>query len=600
MFFGLRPPAAPPAAEPEIDVLVVGAGPAGLTAALTLASYGLRVHALTQFPWLANSPRAHITNQRTMEVLRDLGVDDEVMTYGSPWDQMGDTLFTTSLAGPEIARIRAWGSGDDEHGRYVRSSPSEMVDVPQPYLESVLVRNAGERGARVRFNTEYLGHTQHSGGVDVRVRETLSGTESVVRAKYLVGADGARSAVARDINLEFEGDMGRGSTVYVRFEADLTHLVAHRPSILYWIVSDGGAYGEIGLGLLRAVRQWGEWIAGWGFDPADGEADLSTETVTRRIREFIGDPDIDVEVLGTSVWQVNEAYATTFGKGRVFCAGDAVHRHPPSGGLGSNTSVQDSANLAWKLAYVLKGWAGPELLETYEAERVPVGRHVVGRANQSRRDYVELHAALGQVPGSAKDSVLRRVSDPSDEGVRARDALGQALAVKQYEFNALGVEHNQRYSSAAVISDGNDDEQWSEDPELYATPTTRPGAKLPHTWLVGPDGRRVSTLDVVGAGCFTLVTGCSGTDWPEVVGELDLPYLRCVVVDGPEVADLYRSWQEARQIDEAGALLVRPDGYIAWRHAVSPDDRDAARHALTAALEHVLSLSIRTSEGVAP
>ncbi|MES2172281.1 MAG: FAD-dependent monooxygenase, partial [Actinomycetota bacterium] len=388
-------------ADFDTDVFIVGTGPTGATAALALATYGIRVQLITRYRWLSNTPRAHITNQRTMEVLRDLGIDGEIARYGSRWDLMGDTLFTTSLAGPEVARIRTWGTGDDRHGDYVKGSPVGMLDVPQPYLESVILKNAAERGANVVFNTEYLSHVQDADGVTVTLRDRLTDREYSVRARYLIGADGARSLVAEQLGLPIEGQMARATTAYVQFTADLTRFVEHRPSILYWITSPIAGYGEIGMGLLRAVRPWTNWIAGWGYDPELGEPDFSPESLRARISTLIGESGIEIELGQTSTWQVNQAYATRLSAGRVFCAGDAVHRHPPSGGLGSNTSVQDAYNLAWKLALVIRGDAAPSLLDTFTDERAPVAKQIVDRANLSRVEFGPFNAAIAT--GDAPD-----------------------------------------------------------------------------------------------------------------------------------------------------------------------------------------------------
>ena len=175
-------------------------------------------------------------------------------------------------------------------------------------------------------------------------------------------------------SLPFEGELARAGTAYIMFNADLSRYVAHRPSILHWIFNSKAGFGEIGMGLLRAIRPWNEWIAGWGFDMAQGEPDLSDDVVLDQIRTLVGDPDLQVELVRTSLWYVNQQHATNYQVGRVFCGGDAVHRHPPSSGLGSNTSMQDAFNLAWKVAFVVKGHAGPGLLDSYTAERAPVGR----------------------------------------------------------------------------------------------------------------------------------------------------------------------------------------------------------------------------------
>jgi 2,4-dichlorophenol 6-monooxygenase len=275
----------------------------------------------------------------------------------------------------------------------------------------------------------------------------------------------------------------------------------------------------------------------------------------------------------------------------VFCAGDAVHRHPPSSGLGSNTCLQDAFNLAWKLAYVARGWAGPALLDSYSLERAPVGRQVVMRANQSRLDYAPLNRAFRDLgsPDPVRDG-LRRLADPGPDGVARRAALAEALQLKNTEFNALGTETNQRCVSGAVIPDPEaGEEAWARDPGLHAQATTRPGAKIPHVWLVGADGRRISTLDVVGKGLFTLVTGLSGTAWVEAADALGEPCLRTATIGAPGTLDAYCTWHRIREIDEDGALLVRPDGVVAWRHRRGAADASQAATLLRDALAGVLA-----------
>jgi 2,4-dichlorophenol 6-monooxygenase len=261
--------------------------------------------------------------------------------------------------------------------------------------------------------------------------------------------------------------------------------------------------------------------------------------------------------------------------------------------LGNNTCVQDGHNLGWKLAYAVKGWAGAKLLESYSLERAPVGKQVVQRANQSRLEYAPLNACF-RVQGAENPVAagIARFRDPGPAGVAARKAAQAALDLKQTEFNAQGVEMNQRYESSAVIPDiGGEPEKWLRDRDLYHQPTTRPGAKIPHVWLVGRDGTRMSTLDVTGKGLFTVVTGLAGTAWQEAVRGLNLPFLRIVVTGSPKAQDLYCEWQRVREIDEAGALLVRPDGVVAWRERTAAKSADDATEKLGAALRAVLDLS---------
>lgn len=578
--------------QEETDVLVIGAGPMGATTALALARMGVKVQMVNRFNWTATTPRAHITNQRAVEVMRDLGVQEEAQRKATPWEWMGDTLFTTSLAGPEIARLRTWGTGDKRLGDYLQGSPCPMMDIPQDKLEPILVQHAAAQGAVLSFNTQYLSHTQDADGVTATLRDVNTGREHQVRAKYLVGADGARSKVLDDAGLPVEGQLARAATAYVLFKADLTRYVSHRPSILYWIVTSNAAFGEIGLGLLRAIDPWKRWIAGWGFDMSRGEPDFSHEQVRHKIRLLVGDPQLEIEVESTSVWYVNQAHAPEYAKGRVFCGGDAVHRHPPSSGLGSNTCMQDAFNLAWKLAYVIKGYAGPALLSSYSLERSPVGAQVVKRANQSRVDYGPLNACFRDK--QAADPVaagLAQLADPGAEGVARREALAQALQLKNHEFNAQGVEMNQRCVSAAVIPDTSvGEEVWQRDPELYLQATTRPGAKIPHAWLIDAQGHRISTLDRVGKGRTTLVTGIAGQAWVEAVKQLNMPYLDALVIGATGAQDVYSDWRAVREIDEAGALLVRPDGVVAWRSMRGVKDVDTARKQLAEVIGSVMAL----------
>ena len=576
----------------DTDVLVVGAGPMGATTALALARHGVRVTMVNRYNWTADTPRAHITNQRAVEVLRDLGVEQDAMREATPWEWMGDTLFTTSLAGPEIVRLRTWGTGDKRFGDYLQGSPCQFMDLPQNRMEPILVRHAAANGARLLFNTEYLGHQQDANGVTVTLRDRTSDRQFEMRARYLVGADGGKSKVMDDAGLALEGHYARAATAYVLFRADLTRYVAHRPSILYWIVTSNAAFGEIGMGLLRAIQPWKQWIAGWGLDMNKGEPDFSYQEVLSKVRLLVGDPELEIEIDDTSVWYVHQAIAPVYSKGRVFCGGDAVHRHPPSSGLGSNTCLQDAFNLAWKLAYVVKGHAGAKLLESYSLERAPVGAQVVARANQSRLDYAPLNRCFRDP--EADDPVasgLAKLRDPGAEGIARRAQLAAALELKNTEFNAQGVEMNQRCESDAVIPDPDAGEEvFARDRQLYLQATTRPGAKIPHAWLVGADGRRVSTLDLVGKGRFTVVTGIAGQAWKQAVQDLALPYLDALVVGTGQAQDVYFNWASIREIDEAGALLVRPDGVVAWRNTRGVADANAARRELGAALSRVLAI----------
>ncbi|WP_431874830.1 FAD-dependent oxidoreductase [Amycolatopsis sacchari] len=567
----------------DTDVLVVGSGPAGGSAALLLATYGVRTLLVSKYGWVANTPRAHITNQRTLEVLRDLGVEQEALAAGTPQELMGDTVLCTALAGEEIGRIRTWGTGPASLSEYATASPCGMIDLPQTYLEPILVSNAAARGAKVRFDTEFLSLEQDSEGVTARLFDRVRGDEYTVRARYLIGADGGRSLVAEQAGLPFAGQSGKAGSMNIVFKADLSQYVAHRPSVLYWVMRPGAHLGGIGMGLVRMVRPWHEWLLTWGYDISQPPPEVDDAEATRIVHDLIGDPSIPVEITSTSLWTVNHSYATEYSAGRVFCAGDAVHRHPPSNGLGSNTSVQDAYNLAWKLAMVLRGEAGPGLLDTYSAERAPVGKQVVDRANLSRDQFGPIFEALGIAGGTDDEGIVAGLAAcRAPEGVKRRQALDEAIQLKNYEFNAHGVELNQRYASAAVLDDGGPAEEWARAPELYHQPSTRPGAKLPHAWLVNERGERVSTLDLVGGGRFTLVTGLAGGAWEPAARDAGVGFVR---IGAEEARDAYGEWGRVSGMAEEECLLVRPDGYIAWR---GPKLADGHTEELRRALSLVL------------
>ncbi|MEV7325686.1 FAD-dependent monooxygenase [Streptomyces sp. NPDC093970] len=573
------------------DVVVVGSGPAGASATLLLASLGVDTIMITKYRWTANTPRAHITNQRSMEVFRDLGIEDQVLADATDHSLVGDTVFCTSITGEEIGRIRTWGTRPDREADYRLASPCLTVDIPQTYLEPILVRNAAQRGAQTRFSSEYLSHTQDADGVTVRVLDRLTGHEYSIRAKYLIGADGARSKVAADIGLPFEGAMDIAGSMNITFKADISRYVAHRPSVLYWVVQPGSNVGGIGAGLVRMVRPWNEWLIVWGYDISGEPPVVDEAAAVQIVRNLLGAPDLEVEITGTSLWGNNEMYATRLQQGRVFCAGDAVHRHPPSNGLGSNTSVQDAYNLAWKIAAVLKGHAAPALLETYTAERAPVAERIVKRANRSSREFVDIFEALG-VLGAPDEAAMtaaieeRKANTPA--GAAKRAALVRAMELKNYEFNAHGVELGQHYTSTAVVPAGGERPAPARDADLYYEMSTVPGAHLPHAW-VGDSAHRHALMDLAPYGRWTLLTGIAGEAWEraaEKVGaELGVPLAAVVIGPGREVTDLYYDWAKLREIDESGVLLVRPDKHIAWRAMELPENPDEQ---LRAALLSVL------------
>ncbi len=576
----------------ETDVLVVGSGPAGLTTAVGLASHGVDHIVITKYQWTANTPRAHITNQASMEIFRDFGVEKDVLEKATPHELMGDTVFCTSLTGEEIGRIRTWGVHPQREADYTMASPTQNCDIPQDLLEPILLSRAAKLGSKVRFNTEFISFVQDENGVTTTVQDRVSGTQYTIRSKYLVGADGGRSKVAELAGLAMEGQMDIAGSMNIVFKADLSQYVAHRPSVLYWVLQPGSTIGGIGLGLVRMVRTWDEWLIVWGYDINQPAPEVTDEMAISLVRNLVGAPELEVEITSTSVWGNNKMYATEMNNGRVYCMGDATHRHPPSNGLGSNTSVQDAFNLAWKLAYVLQGKAGQGLLDSYNQERSPIAKQIVLRANKSIEEFGGILQALGILDTNDPKVMQTRIDarrDNTPEGAKRRAELKTALELKDYEFNAHGVELGQRYSSKAIIKDGTPEPALTRDPELYYHPTTWPGARLPHAWL-GRDGFKVSTKDLAGHGKFALLTGISGEKWAaaarEVAAELGIEISAHVIGPGREYTDIYEDWTRLREVGEDGCVLVRPDQFVAWRStslAANP------KNDLLAALKSLLS-----------
>ncbi len=588
---GIAVTALPTGAIVETEVLVVGSGPSGSGMALALSTYGIPNIMVTKYRWTANTPRAHITNQRAMEFFRDMGIEDEVNALATPHELIGDTVFCSAIDGEEFGRILTWGTSPVRHADYEAASPTLNCDMPQNLLEPILVRNATMRGTQSRFSTEYLSHVQDADGVTTTVLDRLTGQTYEIRSKYLIGADGARSKVAADIELPFEGRMDIAGSMNITFNADLEALVGHRPSVLYWVVQPGANVGGIGAGLVRMVRPWNEWLIVWGYDISQPPPSIDDESAREVVFQLLGTRDIEVEITGTSLWGNNEMFATHLQNGRVFCVGDAIHRHPPSNGLGSNTSVQDSYNLAWKMAAVLRGQAGEALLDSYSEERAPVARQIVTRANKSSREFGGFFEALGVTAAETTEQMVAAIEErklDTPAGRERREALRQAMAVKNYEFNAHGVELGQFYTSNAVISESGGKPASLRDPELYYQPSTVPGSPLPHAWL-GDGEHKHSTLDLAPSTGFTVFTGISGQAWADVATmvaeDLGIELRSVVVGPGREVEDLYFDWAGLREVDEDGVLLVRPDKIIAWRSQGMVEDPAAAlRDALSAVL----------------
>jgi len=535
----------------ETPVLIVGGGPAGLTTATALAQYGVEHVLVNKYEGTAHTPRAHIVNQRTVEIMRHLGCEDNLLAVATPQEMMRHNLWVENLMGREVARLDAWGTGADRFADYTSSSPSPMANCAQTVFEPMLLQVAKRSGSDVWFGHEFLGFERQGDGFVSTVRQRSTGDEMVIRSRHLVGADGARSKVLDLAGLTVEGRAAISHAVNIWFRADLSKYLADRPGVLTWFVwSENTA--RLQLLTLICHKPFTEFVLVARYDP--NVDDLSTWDLGRvrlYVETAVGAAVPDLELLGIAGWQVNGLVAPRYSTNGVHCMGDAVHRHPPTNGLGLNMSVADAYNLAWKLALVEKGLAGDGLLDTYSSERQPAGAAGVARALQSAKEAARF--------GSDDLNV---------------DPYGESLRIANYQFNAHGVELGYCYDVGALVHDGSTYSENPRDPVLYHHPTTRPGARVAHARL-GRGGAPLSTIDLVDGLSFSLFTGRDGAAWAAAAGavsrEIGVPVaVHCI--GGDDIHDPYGDWQRVCEISDAGCVLVRPDRHVGWRSLGSHDD----------------------------
>ncbi|KAH8799728.1 FAD binding domain-containing protein [Xylogone sp. PMI_703] len=590
-------PSSDSSADIFTDYLIVGTGPAGASLACFLAQHGLTGLIVSQDPSNADTPRAHITNMAALDCLRDIGVDKECYKVGTQGDSMVHTRWSNSMAGEEYARIYSWGNDPKRKGDYELASPSQPLDLPQTLLEPILIRHATLNGFRCRWDTKFVSFVQEPDGssVTTTLHDSVTSQNYRVRSKYLFGADGARSLIMKQLEIPMIQRPGQGFAVNILMEADMAHLMGNRMGNLHWILTPDKEYPEHAwIGCIRMVKPWHEWLCIIFPAPGAERKARSEAEYIERVREFIGDDSVKVEIKGISTWMINETAAEEYSKGNVYCLGDAVHRHPPNHGLGSNTCIQDAHNLAWKVAYVDKGIAGKELLSSYSIERQPVGLDVVTQANASLRNHKKIWEILGNLEPTvtARMEAFNILAEDSPRGQKRRMDLQDALRLLSREEHGLGIEMNQRYTSSAVHkSDQREMPIFTTDPLEYYHPTTYPGARLPHVWLSHTvPSKPISTYDLAGKGRFTLFTGTGGQGWKsaaeKVSVELGVPVVTFSIGFRQEYEDRYFDWAKIRDVDESGCVLVRPDYFVAWRSQRWEED---SAEKLMAVMKSVLS-----------
>ena len=533
--------------ERSVTVLVVGGSLVGLSTSLLLATQGVPHLLVERHRGTAVHPRAASFHQRTTEIFRSLGIQEEVeAAAATEFVQNGAIVSVRDLSAEDMTFFfRNFNEGVEE------LSPTSRLFITQIGLEPLLRRHAQERGAEHRYATELVGFEQDAEGVTAVIRPRDGGSEETVRAEYLVAADGARSSVRERCGIEMVGRGSFADCVTVYFRADVRELLGDRNLSVVYV-----NHPEL-LGFFRfSITGDSGFLAVFSTKEPDGSwnrhvgEDVDEDRCAAWIRQALGRDDVPVEVENVQRWTAAAEHAARFRDGRVFLAGDAAHVMPPTGGFGGNTGVADAHDLAWKLAMVLAGTAGPGLLDTYDAERRPVCDLVV---EQAYTRYV-----LRVDPTLPRDDLAPPLDDPSIE-------LGTV------------------YRSAAVLA--RDDDTTLVDPRK---PAGQLGARAPHV-PVQRDGATASVLDVAGRDVVVLA-GPEGSPWCRAADRagsalgVTVPAYR-VAADGALV-DRVGAFADAFGIGPDGAVILRPDAVLAWKRASSVADperelEDAVRRILS-------------------
>ncbi|HSD73135.1 MAG TPA: FAD-dependent monooxygenase [Steroidobacteraceae bacterium] len=510
----------------EVPVLIVGGSLVGMTAALLLGRHGVRPLVVEHHRGTAIHPRAASVTQRTMEIFRGVGLEQTVRVKSeAQFVQDAGVVAVETLAGGATAHyIANFNDG-------IRDvSPTVRVFLSQNVLEPTLKECAEQHGARIVFATECLSFEQDADGVTARIRHRDTGETQTVRAQYLIAADGAHSRIRTALGVRMRGHGTFSKSVTIYFRANLRTFLEGR----LWAVVYANHPRLRGFFRFEKPFDSAFLVVNTLGDPSRPDVDVSTSLTTdgalELVRTAIGSADLPITIENVMHWQATADTAERFRKGRVFIAGDAAHVMPPTGGWGGNAGIQDAHNLAWKLALVVKGVAGPELLSTYEDERRPIDELTV---EQAYTRYV-----LRTDPSIPKDHMQPIVGD-------------------------LNVELGYVYHSHAIIAES------PTDSSLHLNPReTRafPGTRMPHYWLQRA-GRELSTLDLIG-GHFTLLGAADATAWCQsaarVAGQLGIE-LDVFRIGQDGLQDPTDAFAPAYGLEPSGCVLIRPDGFVAWR-----------------------------------
>ncbi|MGB7100219.1 MAG: FAD-dependent monooxygenase [Xanthobacteraceae bacterium] len=518
-----------PGDSAETDVIVVGAGPTGLSLAIELGLRGVRAVIVERHVRTGSQPRAKTTNVRSMQHLRRWGIAPELRAAAPlPYDYPTDIVFATRLFGRALAVIEnAFEGAKRRDPRF----PEPAQWVPQYTVEAILrERVAALPSITMQFNTELESAEQSANAVTATVRNVANGECRTIHTKYLIGADGARSRVREIAGTRMQGEhaYALNYNLILRVPA-LLRAPPVRRAIMYWLINKEAP------AVMGPMDTDGRWHFGITLPP--GVTEIDDDTIRARVRAAVG-RDIEIEILERDIWAAHRLIADRYRDRRIFLAGDACHLHPPFGGYGMNLGIADGVDLGWKLAAMLDGWGGGDLLDSYEQERRSVHQRTIAEAVEN---YRTLSAQL------LKDNL----DDDTEEGDLARREVGDEIVrTKTREFKTLGVVLGSRYlESPIIVADGS-----AAPREHYANfePSAHPGCLAPHAWL--PDGS--SLYDHFGRG-YTLVAFEDAAAKDELVQAARRARVPLTVLNlsDPELRALYG----------APSALIRPDQYVAWR-----------------------------------
>jgi 2,4-dichlorophenol 6-monooxygenase len=589
----------------HVPVLIVGGGGAGLAASMTLSNLGVDSLLVSSLPTTSSLPKAHVLNQRAMEIFTEVGVAPEIYKRSTPAENMRATGWYAGLTGPhdgygrKLGDLEVWGGGYTDPD-YVAASPCRTCNLPQIRLEPVLKEHAEKLNpGGVRFNHELVDLVQDADGVTATVRDKDSDSTYGVRAQYLIAADGGRT-VGKLVGVEMNGPRDIMKMVSIHMTADLSQWATDDDVLIRWLVNPdfGGSWS--GVLVPMGPDHWGpaseEWVFHMQYATDDPDA-MQEEKVLARMRATLGLPDeLQLTIHRISQWVMEGVIADKFREGRVFFAGDAAHRHPPTGGLGLTSAIHDVYNLSWKLAAVLAGRAGDGLLDTYEAERKPVDQNNIDNAIANAMNHFTIDQALNLSPDKTPEenwAELAPLWQELPDSAAKRHALNRAIGSQTMEFRHHNVEFGYRYDSTAVVHDGSP-EYVPLDPVRLYEPSTKPGHPMPHAF-VERQGERTALGTLVHGGKFLLLAGEEGHAWVEAAEKLaaenDLPLVAGTVgVLNSDFVDVRCAWLKNRAISATGVVLVRPDRYVAFRSLDAVDDPHAA---LKDALSQVLATELR-------